>query len=492
VLTQRSTATKQIPSDFIFQLQASICRDSLYEFVKRAFPIVETDPFVDGWHIRDICMYLEKVYRGEITRQIINIPIGHMKSLLVNVLFPAWVWTKDPDKKFVCLSYSEDLVMRDSGKCKKLVESQWYQERFGVRLSGFPDTSTKFGTANGGWRYSFGFLGSYTGYHADYVLIDDPLKAAEALSEASKHEVIRVFDDAVYNRLKQSGKMIIIMQRLAEDDLCGHIEEKKLPFEWLVLPAEYEGIQRFVSTFGYKDPRTEVGEPLWTGRYGKVKLDDLKSAMTEYGVASQLQQRASPLEGNIFLRKWFTNRYAGEPIVAIYISCDTALTDKETSARSAVMVLGMTNRNKLVPLFIWKDKVIFPDLVDMILEISKRYAPQLYALIVEAKASGYSVMQTIERLAPEWLRDENGQTKIVSFTPPANLKKHERARLASKWCENGMVLLPLNTDENKDWLPDFEHELFNAPNGRYFDQVDCLVQAIFVLEDTLSDGFLYG
>lgn len=482
-------------TDFLFEVEISVLKDDFYEFVKAAFPYVETDQYVDGWHIRDICMYLEKVYRGEITRQIINIPIGHMKSLLVNVMFPAWVWTKEPTAKFICLSYGEDLVIRDSRKCKALIESQWYLERFGVGIAPAPSTMTKIATLNGGWRYSFGFDGAYTGYHADFILIDDPLKAKDSESEVEKKQVNRLFDDAVFNRLKPGGRMVIIMQRLAEDDLCGHIEEKKLEFEWLVLPAEWEGIKRFTSSFGYKDPRTEVGTPLWEGRYGHAKLADLKFTMTAYGVASQLQQRPAPLEGNIFLRKWFVNRYQNQKILGVYLSADTALTDTETSARSAIIIFGLTDQNKLIPLFAWADKVQFPDLVNKIMELAEKYSVSpapLYSLVIEAKASGFSAMQTIERLSPAWLRDEFGRTKIHAFTPPANLKKPERARLASKWCELGMVVLPPATDENRDWLPDLEHELFTAPNGRYMDLVDCLVQMIFVMEETLSDGYLYG
>lgn len=158
------------------QIEAEICRRSLYEFVLRAWHVVETDAFVDGWHIRAICDYLEACYEGRVRNLVINVPPRHMKSLMVNVFFPAWVWTKDPAKKFLATSYSEDLVSRDSLKCKKLVQSNWYQERFNVVLEELPSTTTKFQNTAGGYRYAFGFGGSITGQGGDYILIDDPLK----------------------------------------------------------------------------------------------------------------------------------------------------------------------------------------------------------------------------------------------------------------------------------------------------------------------------
>ena len=468
-------------------LEVSILQDSLYDFVKEAFHIVETDPFVDGWHIQAICTYLEKLYYGEITREIINIPIGHMKSLLVNVFFPAWVWTKDPTKKFVFISYAEDLVVRDTGKCKRLIQSEWYQQRFGVQLSATPDTTTKFGTANGGWRYAYGLGGSFTGQHADFVCIDDPLKAGEADSEASRYEVNHKFDDSIYNRMKPDGRMVIIMQRLHENDLCGHIEEKKLDFEWLILPAEYEGMARFKSCFGFVDPRTEVGEVLWAGRYDRKTIDDLKRTMSERGVAGQLQQRPAPLAGYTFKKDWFRTRYSQQDIRGIYLSVDGAFSTTEESAKSAILVAGLTAEYQLIPMFAWADKVVFPDFVSKIVEVANIYLYKLYGIVIEAKASGISAKQTIQRNYPDTLAD-----LVYAFNPPANLKKEERAILASKWCENGSVILPELNDENKEWLIPLEEELFNFPSGRYKDLTDCLVQLIFMLESELSDGYLYG
>ena len=479
--------TLELPAEAIFSLEVSILTDSLYDFVKEAFPVIETDPFVDGWHIKAVCTYLEKVYYGEITRQIINIPIGHMKSLLVNVFFPAWVWTKEPSRKFLFLSYGEDLVIRDTGKCKRLIQSEWYQQRFGVQLAFTPDTSTKFGNVGWGWRYAYGFGGAYTGLHADFVCIDDPLKAAEADSEASRKEVNRNFDDAAYNRMKPDGRMVIIMQRLHENDLCGHIEEKKLDFEWLVLPAEYEGMARFKSSFGFVDHRTETGELLWAGRYDRKTIDDLKRTMSERGVAGQLQQRPAPLAGYTFKKEWFRQRFGQQDIRGIYLSVDGAFSDTEESAKSAILVAGLTDEYRLIPMFAWADKVQFPQFVNKIVEVANNYLHNLYGIVIEAKASGISAMQTIKQTTGLEIAE-----KVFPFNPPAKLTKEERAIVSSKWCENASVILPELTDENKEWLIPLEEELFNFPNGRYKDLTDCLVQLIFMLEPELSDGYLYG
>jgi phage terminase large subunit-like protein len=481
-------ATVELPIEYEIALEVSILTDSLYDFVKEAFHVVETDPFVDGWHIQAVCKTLEALYHGQVTKQIINIPIGHMKSLLVNVFFPAWVWAKDPTKKFLFLSYGEDLVIRDTGKCKRLIQSEWYQQRFGLQLSSTPDTTTKFGNVKGGWRYAYGFSGAYTGQHADFVCIDDPLKAGEADSEAARNEVNDKFDNAAYNRMKpKTGRMVIIMQRLHENDLCGHIEEKKLDFEWLVLPAEYEGMARFKSSIGIVDLRAEIGEVLWAGRYDRQTIDDLKRTMSERGVAGQLQQRPAPLGGYTFKKDWFRTRYSQQDIRGIYLSVDGAFSTTEESAKSAILVAGLTAEYRLIPMFAWADKVVFPDFVNKIVEVAHTYLYNLYGIVIEAKASGISAMQTIKRNYPDDLAD-----LVHAFTPPANLKKEERATVSSKWCENGSVILPELADENKEWLIPLEEELFNFPSGRYKDLTDCLVQLIFMLEPELSDGYLYG
>src|SRR5574341_1083567 len=155
MLTQSSLMTIQIPHNFEIELEASICLDSLYQFMRRAWKVVEPDTvYVDNWHIQAICDHLQALYEGRIPSRnlIMNVPSGHMKSLLTNVFFPAWVWTKAPKTKFLCYSYSADLTVRDSMKCRNLIGSEWYQERFPLMIDTRNDQKDAFDNKHGGSR----------------------------------------------------------------------------------------------------------------------------------------------------------------------------------------------------------------------------------------------------------------------------------------------------------------------------------------------------
>lgn len=481
MLDQSLQTAIQIPRDFITELEASIYRESLYQFVAAAFPVIEPDiPFVGNWHIAAICDYLQACYDGKIRNLIINIPPGHMKSLLVNVFFPAWVWTRDASKQFIFTSYGEDLVGRDSEKCKKLIHSQWYQDRFHVALAKAPDTATKFATTRGGHRLSFGFGGAVTGHHGDFVCIDDPLKAAEAESKTVRDKVNSDFDNAVSNRLRdpQTGVRIIIMQRLHEDDLVGHIQEKGLDYEMLVLPAEYEGV-RFRSSIGFTDPRTEPGELLWPGRFGRREIDELKSTLSTRGQAGQLQQRPAPLVGSIFKRDWFGVR-GGGGVVGRWISWDTAASMEDTAAYSCGIVGELMPDYRLFIREVYRERLEFPQLQYRVEELADRYKNRrdLKGIIIEYKSSGVQVVQSLRQTS-------DAADYIVPFTPKGD--KIARAYEAAKWAEKGMIVLPAPSADYP-WLAEFEEELFNFPNSKYKDQVDALSQLVDYLSHYLQQG----
>lgn len=477
--------TIQIDSRFQIELEASICRDSFHFFVKEAWHTVfPFEPFVDGEHIRLICEELEACYYGRQTRLIINIPPRHMKSTLVNVFFVGWVWTRSPEKKFICTSHSEKLTSRDSLLCRMLITSEWYQERFAVRLSSDQAEKLNFMNTSMGYRKAFGFKG-ITGEGGDFVLVDDPLNIEDAESEVERDAANHVMDAVLPSRLNnpKTSVIILIMQRLHEDDPAGHVADKG-GWEQLILPARYEG-ERFQSSLGFKDFRTEMGELLWKERYGEAELARLETELaSEYLVASQLQQRPVPVGGNVFKREWFNERLSDYKIAAIYVSVDTASTTNEHSAQSAIMASALTGDFRLIPVYVWADKVLFTALVPKIEQVATMFKDKLYGVIIEAKDNGRAAMDTMRASSPAWLAE-----KITPFNPPAKPDKIGRARVASKWAENGSVCLPPPSDDNVEWLLPFEEQLFNFPSGKYKDMVDTLVQTIFSLQDALSKGY---
>lgn len=310
-LQQRTALPDQLPDlDTIDRLLAE---RRLKEFIVQAWPIVEPKtPFVDNWHIDAICDHLEATLRGEILRLIINIPPRHMKSLIVSVFFPGWVWARQPDKRFLISSYAQDLSTRDSLKTRRLISSRWYQHHWGRDFWLSPDQSakTRFENNHTGYRISTSIGGLGTGEGGDYIIVDDPHNTKEGESDAKRSEVLLWWDESMSTRVNdpRTGVFIIIMQRVHDRDLTGHVLEQEAGYTHLCIPSRYEGNRiRYPSHVNplWVDPRQQPGELLWPGRYPEAAVVDLERRLGPYGTASQLQQRPSPRGGGFFKRHWF-------------------------------------------------------------------------------------------------------------------------------------------------------------------------------------------
>ena len=203
---------------------------SLHEFIRQFWHVVDATPFIDGWHIRVICEFLEAVTRREIKRAIINIPPRHSKSTIVSVMWPAWVWLQNPGEQFLAASYSQTLSIRDNVKCRRIIESPPYQERWGERFALTSDQNTKirFENDKNGYRISTSVGGTLTGEGGSTILIDDPISALEASSPTVRQSCLDWYDSTMSTRLNspETGVYVVIMQRLHQQDLTGHLLEK--------------------------------------------------------------------------------------------------------------------------------------------------------------------------------------------------------------------------------------------------------------------------
>lgn len=471
----------------IAQIEAEEYRRDFYSFVVAAWPYVEPGIiFVDGWHLRAIAQYLQALFEGRIPSNnlMMNIPPRHMKSLMCNVFYPAWVWTRAPWAKFLCFSYSEQLTIRDSMKCRQLIGSRWYQERFNVSVSPRNDHKDQFDLTGGGYRYCFGTGGSIAGQGGDIIIIDDPLEISKANSKAERERVNYTYDNAIATRGNdpKTVKKILIMQRLHDEDLCGHILGRGDDWETLIFPAEYEAVRRFHSSIGFDDPRTKEGQLLWPERFGEKEMEVFKQTLSEIGIAGQLQQRPTPLVGAIFKREWFKERRASMPCTARFFSWDTAASIEDTAAYTCGIVGELTPDYRLFIRDVWRNKIEFPQLQYAIEGQVKRFgwkkSQQLRDIIIENKSSGIQVIQSMKQTSE---LAEN----VVPFTPKGD--KIARAYEAAKWCEKGMVVLP-TPDEDHAFMLDFETELFTFPNSQYKDQVDALSQLCDYLSFYLAEG----
>lgn len=294
--------------NLLAEIDGELGSRSLREFVSRAWPIVEpSTPFVPGFHIDAIIDHLEAVTHGEIRNLLINVPPRHMKSLLVSVFWPAWEWLQHPERRWLFSSYGSGLSIRDSIKCRRLIESPSYQTLWGDRYALTSDQNTKgrFDNDRSGYRIATSVGGAATGEGGDRVVCDYPHNVQEAESDAVRKNTLDWWDMVMSTRLNdpRTSSKVVVMQRIHERDLSGHLLAQG-GYEHLCLPAEYDG-RRTVTAIGWEDPRREQGELLWPERFGQAELDALKRSLGSYGAAGQLQQRPAPAGGGMLKTHWF-------------------------------------------------------------------------------------------------------------------------------------------------------------------------------------------
>ncbi len=280
---------------------------SFREFVEQAWHVLEpSTAFVPGMHVDAICDHLQAVTEGRIRDLIINVPPGHAKSLLTAVFWPAWVWIDKPQTRWVFSAYRADLAMRDSVKCRTLIESEWYQSRWGDRFGLRDDENQKQRWANDRTGYRvIASVGAGTGERGDVVVIDDPTSVDQAESDTERKTANEWWTGTMSTRLNdlRTGHRVVIMQRLHEDDLTGNLEGRG--YELLMLPQEFEPDRACVTSIGWRDPRTEPGELLWPVKNGAAEIARMKVDLGSYRYAGQYQQRPSPAGGGIFKRFWW-------------------------------------------------------------------------------------------------------------------------------------------------------------------------------------------
>ena len=235
----------------------------LRDYIRQAWHVVEpATEFVPNWHIDAIADHLEAVTRGEILRLLINIAPRSIKSLSVSVFWPTQVWTFNPAFRWLFGSYAQGLSTRDSVKSRRIIDSPWYQERWGGKFQLTTDQNQKMRYENDrtGYRISTSVDGSATGEGGDAVVCDDPHNIREAHSEKSREAVIDWWDQVMSTRLNdpKTGRRVIIMQRVHENDLSGHVLKDK-GYVHLCLPTEFDPKRRCSTSTGWSDPRTQPG-----------------------------------------------------------------------------------------------------------------------------------------------------------------------------------------------------------------------------------------
>lgn len=455
---------------------------SLAEFITQAWHTVEPETeYQDNWHIHTICDHLEAARRREIRNLLINMPPRMQKSLTVSVFFPAWVWTLEPGERFLYSSYAERLASDHSKATRRVIQSDWYQARWGnkVQLARDQNAKLQFENTAMGVRMATSVGGRAAGVGGDYVVVDDPHNVSESESETKRESVLRWWDQTMASRLNDpaTGVRIIVMQRVHEDDLSGHVLEQG-GYTHLNLPMEYEPDRAHYSGFGKRDPRTEEGELLSPERVGAPEVEEIKLRLGSYAYAGQYQQRPSPAGGGILKAGWWEYWEAPlPPMDWVLTAYDTAFKKGQENDYSVGLTAALSG-GRIYVLDLWRDKVEFPLLKRAVHANYLKWRPD--EVLVEDKASGQSLIQEMAQeveYGRGWVGGE--LIPIVPWNPESD--KIQRAHTASPYLEARRILLPAGAA----WLDEFINEAATFPNGRHDDQVDAIVMAILRLRDRM-------
>jgi predicted phage terminase large subunit-like protein len=460
-----------------------LCRRDFLSFLVRAFPYINGGADLDpNWHLDAIAYQLERVRDGSCKRLLVMLPPRNLKSITISVAWVAWRLGHDPSLSFVCVSYSNELSAKHARDCRAIIQSAWFRRLFPrTVLAAARSAVHDFETTAGGGRLATSIGGTLTGRGGDIIIIDDPIKPDEAMSETTRDAVNDWFHTTLASRLndKKRGAIITVMQRLHQYDLCGLLLETG---EWdaLALPAIAIETLAVPLTRGRTYQR-RADEALHASREPVEALLRIKATVGSVIFAAQYQQHPVPAAGNMIQANWLGtwDPREGPSGGRVVQSWDTASKDgvlNDWSVCITALVLG----REVYVMDVWRRRVLFPELKKATIANARQYRAR--ALLIEDQASGTQLIQA--------LRNEQPSGVPAPIARRAEADKVTRLAGVSAMIEAGLLRLP----REAPWLAEFKAELLGFPSCRYKDQIDALSQLLIWvdlqprLEDTPPAG----
>jgi predicted phage terminase large subunit-like protein len=452
-----------IPSEYEF-----ILRRDFLSFAERAF--YELNPqttLLMSPYIELMAAKLEACRLGRCRRLIINVPPRHLKSQLASVALPAWYLGHYPFRHVICACYGQDLSDKFARDTRTVMQSPWYQRLFPARIAEWRTAVHDFSTTDGGTRLATSVNGPLTGRGADLIIIDDPLKPDDALSEPRRTAANQWYDNTLVSRLndKVTGIIIIVMQRLHQDDLVGHVREQE-GWEVVSFPAIAIGDETHIidTPLGRRTYVRRAGEALHPERESLETLARIRQRSGEFTFVGQYQQNPIPIGGNLVKSAWLQFYEPGEQparFSRIVQSWDTANKSSEINDYSVCTTWGVHDKYFYL-LEVYRARLNYPELRRKVVELAGRYDSP--SIVIEDKASGTQLIQDLQ-----------GEVYgVQAYEPPPGNDKGMRLHAQSAVFEQGFVLLP----SSAPWLTEYVTEITGFPGTKYDDQVDSTTQAL--------------
>lgn len=459
-------------------VERSLCRRHLKHFIEAAWHVVEPKrPYQHNWHIDAICEHLEAINAGQIRNLVINMPPRHSKSTLISVMWFCWTWTHSPERRWIFSSYSQRLAIRDSVKCRRIIDSPWYRGLFGdvFQITQDQNEKTKFENDKTGVRMITSVGGGATGEGAEILVCDDPHKASEIYSDTKRERALMWWDEEMSTRENDPAKTakVIVMQRLHEKDLAGHLVAEK-GYEHLRLPAEFDG-KKVRTSIGWEDPRKAAGELLWPERFD---LEFHKRKRIELGArayAGQFGQEPAPADGTTFRREWwkFWTKLP-ERFDRVITSWDLSFDVGNSAAYNVGQAWGVHQGKRYLIAQI-RERLGFTGQVEAIKKLAAT-REDFTEHLIEKKANGAAAIDVLKAKFPNLIAIEPRGDKLV------------RAEAVSPQVEAGSVYLP--DPALNPWVEDFIERCTKFPNVEFKDEIDAMSQALTRL-DKKSSGIVH-
>lgn len=506
--------------------------NSLVHFVEAAWPSFDPAQYQQSWAIDALCDHLQAVTEGQIRNLLVNFPPRCSKTNVASVAYPAWTWARrhieyrsGPQVRFLCGSYGETLARDNSIKCRRLITSDWYQSLWGERFELRRDLNTtlEFGNTAGGARAAVSVGGTLLGRGGDIIIVDDPHNTEQVESAAERETALRWWKEISTTRLNDPKQtpLIVIMQRLHEEDVSGTILASEWSSDWchLMIPMEYESARHCVTSIGWEDPRGVDAEDdeadgvlMWPERFGEKEIARMKAELGPYMASGRLQQMPVPDKGGIFDRTWWqTYDHPQNKMPAfdyVVASLDGAFTEKEENDPCALTIWGVyspeEHQRRIMLIRAWRKHLKFSADRREVEPLPKgpfrvqdqegliRFSPewikwkhrtleswglmewllwscsevQVDKLLIEAKASGISAAQELQNRFGSML------SGLAVQLCPVKGDKVARALAVQPTLSGGQVFAPAR--EYAEMVID---EMAVFPKGKYDDLTDSATQA---------------